>query len=142
MAVTASGTPGRSMRETRPDAALCATALAVLSPSGTSKGGATHQQRPQRRAQRPHVLRRMDTRRTRDLLGRCPHDRKTIAAAARICPHMLRYTEIRQDRRAVGIHHDVAGLDITVHETHTMQHLRAATHAMIIDSARSVDIGF
>ena len=96
---------------------------------GHLEGRATHQQRPQRRAQRPHVLRRMDTRRTRDLLGRCPHDRKTIAAAARICPHMLRYTEIRQDRRAIGIHHDVAGLDITVHETHTMQHLRAATHA-------------
>ena len=92
------------------------------------EGRAPHQQRPQRCTQRPHVLRRMDARRTRDLLGRRPHDRKTIAPAARICPHMLRYTEIRQDRRAVGIHHDVAGLDITVHETRTMQHLRAATH--------------
>ena len=93
------------------------------------EGRAAHEERPQGRAQCPHVLRRVSARRARNLFGRRPHHREAVAAAARVRTHRLGHAEVGEHRRPVGVDHDVAGLNVAVHVARAVQHLSTAAHA-------------
>ena len=98
-------------------------------PDRVFEGAAPHEQGPQRGPQCPHVLRRVRGGASVVLLGRRPHDGEALQAAVPALADARAHAKVGEDRRLVGVQHDVARLNVAVHVAHPVQHLHARGNA-------------